>query len=255
MLAGLYADSPTSITEPYVSRNHSELMLRLFGAQVSTEGTTAVIKPASELHGNQVMVPGDISSAAYFIAGGLMVPGSEVLIRNVGINPTRDGILRVCRDMGAHIELLNVSGGTGEQTADILVRHGSLHGTVIGGAVIPTLIDELPVIASMACLAEGETIIRDAGELKVKESNRIAVMVQGLTAMGADVTETEDGMIIRGGAPLHGAVIDSRKDHRIAMTFAVTALCADGITEIKDADCVNISYPGFYSDLKRLAQG
>ena len=255
MLAGLYADSPTSVTEPYVSRNHSELMLRLFGAQVSTEGTTAVIKPAGELHGNQVMVPGDISSAAYFIAGGLMVPGSEVLIRNVGINPTRDGILRVCRDMGAHIELLNAGSGTGEPTADILVRHGSLHGTVIGGSLIPSLIDELPVIAAMACFAEGETVIRDAGELKVKESNRIAVMVQGLTAMGADVTETEDGMIIRGGAPLRGAVIDSRKDHRIAMTFAVTGLCADGITEIKDADCVNISYPGFYSDLKRLAQG
>lgn len=230
-------------------------MLRLFGAQVSTEGTTAVIKPAGELHGNQVMVPGDISSAAYFIAGGLMVPGSEVLIRNVGINPTRDGILRVCRDMGAHIELLNAGSGTGEPTADILVRHGSLHGTVIGGSLIPTLIDELPVIAAMACFAEGETVIRDAGELKVKESNRIAVMVQGLAAMGADVTETEDGMIIRGGAPLRGAVIDSRKDHRIAMTFAVTGLCADGITEIKDADCVNISYPGFYSDLKRLAQG
>lgn len=254
LLAGLYADSPTSVTEPYVSRNHSELMLRLFGAEVSTEGTTAVIKPARELHGNQVMVPGDISSAAYFIAGGLMVPGSEILIRNVGINPTRDGILRVCRDMGADIECLNVSMGTGEPTADILVRHGSLHGTVIGGAVIPALIDELPVIAAMACFAEGETVIRDAGELKVKESNRIAVMVQGLSAMGADVTETEDGMIIRGGHPLRGAVIDSRGDHRIAMTFAVTALCAEGITEIKDADCVNISYPGFYSDLKKLTQ-
>ena len=154
--------------------------------------------------------------------------------------------------MGAHIELLNVSGGTGEQTADILVRHGSLHGTVIGGAVIPTLIDELPVIASMACLAEGETIIRGAGELKVKESNRITVMAENLRAMGADVTETEDGMIIHGGRPLHGAVIDSKKDHRIAMTFAVTALAAEGETEILDADCVNISYPGFYSDLARL---
>lgn len=219
LLAGLYADSPTSVTEPYVSRNHSELMLRLFGAEVSTEGTTAVIKPARELHGNQVMVPGDISSAAYFIAGGLMVPGSEILIRNVGINPTRDGILRVCRDMGADIECLNVSRGTGEPTADILVRHGSLHGTVIGGAVIPALIDELPVIAAMACFAEGETVIRDAGELKVKESNRIAVMVQGLSAMGADVTETEDGMIIRGGHPLRGAVIDSRGDHRIALSL------------------------------------
>lgn len=252
LLAGLYADSPTSVTEPYVSRNHSELMLGLFGAHVSAEGTTAVIRPASELHGTKVIVPGDISSAAYFIAGGLMVPGSEVLIRNVGINPTRDGIIRVCQDMGADIQLLNISSGAGEPTADILVRHGNLHGTVIKGALIPTLIDELPVIAAMACLAKGETVIRDAAELKVKESNRISVMVQGLKSMGADVTETEDGMIIRGGVPLHGAVIHSRKDHRIAMTFAVAALCADGVTEIRDAECVNISYPDFYTDLQKL---
>lgn len=252
LLAGLYADSPTSVTEPYVSRNHSERMLSLFGADVSTEDTTAVIRPVTELHSTQVMVPGDISSAAYFIAGGLMVPGSEILIRNVGINPTRNGIIKVCQNMGAQIQLHNIHDGCGEPTADILVQHGSLHGTVIEGALIPTLIDELPVIAAMACFAEGETVIRDAAELKVKESNRIAVMVQGLKAMGADVTETEDGMIIRGGAPLHGAVIDSRMDHRIAMTFAVAALCADGVTEIRDSECVNISYPRFYSDLYQL---
>ncbi|MGN0373746.1 MAG: 3-phosphoshikimate 1-carboxyvinyltransferase [Enterocloster sp.] len=254
LLAGLYGDGPTSVTEPYVSRNHSELMLNLFGASVSTEGTTATIQPASELHGMKIMVPGDISSAAYFIAAGLMVPGSEILIRNVGINPTRDGIIRVCRDMGADLTLLNVQTDQGEPTADILVRHGTLHGTEIGGAVIPTLIDELPMIAAMACLAEGETVIRDASELKVKESNRLAVMTESLAAMGADVTETEDGMIIRGGKPLHGAAIDSHKDHRIAMTFAVTALCADGTTDIKDAECVNISYPRFYEDLNSLMQ-
>ncbi len=254
LLAGLYGDSPTSVTEPYVSRNHSELMLNLFGASVSTEGTTATIQPASELHGMKIMVPGDISSAAYFIAAGLMVPGSEILIRNVGINPTRDGIIRICRDMGADLTLLNVQTDQGEPTADILVRYGTLHGTEIGGAVIPTLIDELPMIAAMACLAEGETVIRDASELKVKESNRLAVMTESLAAMGADVTETEDGMIIRGGKPLHGAAIDSHKDHRIAMTFAVTALCADGTTDIKDAECVNISYPRFYEDLNSLMQ-
>ena len=254
LLAGLYGDSPTSVTEPYVSRNHSELMLNLFGASVSTEGTTATIQPASELHGMKILVPGDISSAAYFIAAGLMVPGSEILIRNVGINPTRDGIIRICRDMGADLTLLNVQTDQGEPTADILVRYGTLHGTEIGGAVIPTLIDELPMIAAMACLAEGETVIRDASELKVKESNRLAVMTESLAAMGADVTETEDGMIIRGGKPLHGAAIDSHKDHRIAMTFAVTALCADGTTDIKDAECVNISYPRFYEDLNSLMQ-
>lgn len=253
LLAGLYAEGETRVTEPYLSRNHSELMLAHFGADVRTEGTTAVLRPARELFGQKISVPGDISSAAFFIAAALMVPGSELLIRNVGINPTRDGILTVCRSMGADIEILNPSAGSGEPVADLLVRQSSLHGTEIGGAVIPTLIDELPVIAAMACLADGETVIRDAAELKVKESNRIAVMTEGLSAMGARVEETADGMIIHGGSPLHGAVIDSRKDHRIAMTFAVTALAASGQTEILDADCVSISYPGFYEDLKRLS--
>lgn len=255
LLAGLYAEGETAVTEPYVSRNHSELMLSLFGADVRTEGTTAIIKPARELHAQEIAVPGDISSAAYFIAAGLMIPNSEILIKNVGINPTRDGIIHVCRQMGGDISLLNVKKGPGEPTADLLVRSGALKGTVIEGGIIPTLIDELPMIAAMACLAEGTTVIRDAAELKVKESNRIAVMAENLTAMGADVTETDDGMIIRGGRPLHGAVIDSKKDHRIAMTFAVTALAAEGETEILGADCVNISYPGFYRDLKVLCPG
>lgn len=252
LLAGLYADGETRVTEPYVSRNHSEIMLRSFGADVRTEGTTAIIQPAKELYANKIQVPGDISSAAFFIFAGLMVPNSEILIKHVGINPTRDGILRVCKDMGADLTIVNESTGDGEPTADILVRTSHLHGTVIGGAIIPTLIDELPMIAAMACFAEGETVIKDAAELKVKESNRIDVMVRNLTAMGADVTETEDGMIICGGRPLHGAVIDSKLDHRIAMTFAVTALCSDGETEILGAKCVNISYPQFYEDLKRL---
>ncbi len=252
LLAGLYADGKTSVTEPYVSRNHSERMLSLFGADIFTEGTTASIEPADELYATEVFVPGDISSAAYFIAAGLMVPGSEILIKNVGINPTRDGILTVCRNMGGDIQLSNINEGPGEPTADILVRHSKLHGIEISGAIIPTLIDELPMIAAMACLAEGTTVIRDAAELKVKESNRIAVMVKNLSDMGAEVQETEDGMIIHGGRPLHGAAIDSHLDHRIAMTFAVTALCAQGKTDILGAECVNISYPGFYEDLRRL---
>ena len=252
LLAGLYADGETKVTEPYVSRNHSEIMLKYFGANVNTEGTTACITPAKELYGNKIIVPGDISSAAYFIAAGLMVPGSEILIKHVGINPTRDGIIHVCRDMGADITLLKVNADSGEPTADILVKSGSLHGVTIGGAIIPTLIDELPMIAAMACFAEGETIIKDAAELKVKESNRIEVMVKNLSAMGADVSETEDGMIIKGGKPLHGAVIDSKLYHRIAMTFAVAGLCAEGETQILGAECVNISYPGFYQDMERL---
>lgn len=254
LLAGLYADGETKVTEPYISRNHTEIMLGHFGASVHTEGTTACIAPASELYGREITVPGDISSAAFFLAAGILVPNSEILIRNVGVNPTRDGILKVCQSMGAKLSLLNESSESGEATADILVKSGSLHGTEIGGAIIPTLIDELPIIAAMACLAEGETVIKDAAELKVKESNRIQVMVQNLSAMGADVTETEDGMIIRGGRPLHGALIDSKLDHRIAMTFAVLGLCADGETEITGAECVNISYPDFYNDLERLTK-
>lgn len=254
LLAGLYAEGETKVTEPYVSRNHSELMLRYFGADIRTEGNTAAVYPGKELYGCPVNVPGDISSAAFFLAAGLFVPHSEILIRNVGINPTRDGVIKICRAMGGDITLYNEHSGSGEPTADILVRHSSLHGTEIGGAIIPTLIDELPVLAAMACFAEGETVIRDAAELKVKESNRIAVMVHNLTAMGADVTETEDGMIIRGGKPLHGAVIDSHLDHRIAMTFAVAGLGAEGETEIRGAECVNISYPDFYEDLRKLAK-
>ena len=252
LLAGLYADGETRVTEDYVSRNHSELMLRSFGADVRCEGTTAIIRPVGELYGKQITVPGDISSAAPFLAAGLLVPGSELLIRQVGINPTRDGILHVCRAMGAGITLMNEQDASGEPTADILVKCSSLHGTVIEGAIIPTLIDELPMIAVMACFAEGTTIIKDAEELKVKESNRLEVMVKNLSAMGADVTETADGMIIRGGKPLHGAAIDSLLDHRIAMTFAVAGLCAEGETEILGAECVNISYPGFYEDLMKL---
>lgn len=254
LLAGLYAEGETKVTEPYVSRNHSELMLRHFGADVRTEGTTAVIQPAAELYGCPVAVPGDISSSAFFLAAGLMVPGSEILIKNVGVNPTRDGVIKVCQAMGGNVALLNEKADSGEPTADLLVRSSSLHGTEIGGAIIPTLIDELPMLAAMACFAEGETIIKDAAELKVKESNRIEVMVRNLSAMGADVTETEDGMIIRGGKPLHGAVIDSKLDHRIAMTFAVAGLCAEGETNILGAECVNISYPNFYEDLSMLAR-
>ncbi len=252
LLAGLYADGSTSVTEPTVSRNHSELMLRYFGAEVTSEGTTATIQPQPHLTGQKIEVPGDISSAAYFLAAALLVSGSEVLLTNVGINPTRDGMLRVCQAMGANISLQNVRLDGAEPCADLLVSSSSLHGTEIGGALIPTLIDELPVLAVLAAFADGETVIRDAAELKVKESDRIAVMAENLTRMGADVTATEDGMIIRGGRSLHGAVIDPHLDHRIAMSFAVAALAAEGETEILQEDCVRISYPGFYKDLESL---
>lgn len=252
LLAGLYADGITRVTEPYVSRNHSEIMLRKFGAAISTEGTTASLRPGNPLCAQTIHVPGDISSAAYFIAAGAIVPHSEILIRNVGINPTRDGIIRAAKAMGADITLENIRDEGGEASADILVRSSSLHGTNIGGSLIPTLIDELPILAIMAAYAEGTTVIRDAAELKVKESNRIDVMVDNLRAMGCDVEGTEDGMIIHGGKPLHGAAIDPHADHRIAMSFAVAALLAEGETQIIDSECVNISYPEFYRDLEKI---
>lgn len=252
LLAGLYADGITSVTEPALSRNHTELMLSAFGAKVSSEGTTASICSAPRLVGQKIEVPGDISSAAYFIAAALMVPGSEVLIQNVGINPTRDGILRVCQEMGADITLLNQKEGSGEPSCDLLVKYSELKPASIGGDLIPTLIDEIPILAVLAAHAQGTTLIKDAQELKVKESNRIDTVVNALKAMGADVYATEDGMVIHGGTPLHGAVIDSFLDHRIAMSFAVAALSASGETTILGRECVDISYPDFYKDLASL---
>ena len=254
LLAGLTAEGITSVTEPYVSRNHSELMLNYFGANVTTKETTATLVPPSRLEGKELFVPGDISSAAYFIGAGLITPNSEILIKNVGVNETRDGILRVVKAMGGNLTLLNERMEGAEKVADLLVKTSSLHGTTIEGAIIPTLIDEIPMIAVIACFAQGTTIIKDASELKVKESNRLDVMVNNLKKMGADITATEDGMIIHGGKPLHGAEIDSKMDHRIAMSFAICGSNAEGETSILHSECVNISYPGFYRDLEMLGR-
>lgn len=252
LLAGLYADGPTSVTEPFLSRNHTELMLRAFGADVKSKGNTAYICPDPSLEALEINVPGDISSAAYFIAAGLLVPNSELLIKNVGINPTRDGIIKVALEMGGNITILNERTDGGELTADLLVKSSSLHGITIEGEIIPTLIDEIPVIAVMAAAAEGKTIIKDAAELKVKESDRIAIVTENLLHMGCDITPTDDGMIILGGKPLHGGELNSYLDHRIAMSFAIAALIAESETHMKDAECVNISYPTFYEDLRNL---
>lgn len=252
LLAGLYGDCPTSVTEPALSRNHTELMLNSFGARVQADGTTATIEPEPRLIGQKVLVPGDISSAAYFLAAGCITLDSELMIRNVGINPTRDGILRVCKMMGADVTILPIDSQMDELMADLLVKTSDLQGCIIEGELIPALIDEIPIIAVMACFAKGTTVIRDAAELKVKESNRIDVMVENLSAMGAHITATDDGMIIEGGYPLHSTVIDSHLDHRIAMSFAIAGLNADGETEILGAECVDISYPEFYEDLKHL---
>lgn len=253
LLAGLYADRETSVTEPALSRDHTERMLKSFGARVKRSGLTAQIFPESRLIGQKIQIPGDISSAAYFLAAALLVPGSEILLKNVGINPTRDGILQVIKKMGGDLQILNQRTISGEPVADLLVRHSSLNGTVIEGDLIPTLIDEIPILAVLASFAEGTTVIRNAEELKVKESDRLSIMVEGLLAMGAEVTGTDDGMIIRGGKLLRGTRIDSHKDHRIAMSFAVAGLAADGVTSIPDSGCVAISYPGFYEDLQKLS--
>lgn len=251
LLAGLYAEGETSVTEPVLSRNHSELMLKSFGADIISQNTTATIRPGNDLLSQFINVPGDISSAAYFVAAGLCVPNSEILIRNVGINPTRDGILKAALAMGGNITLLNEN-TDGEPTADLLVKSSSLHGITIEGDIIPTLIDEIPIICVMASYAQGTTVIKDAAELKVKESDRISVMTENLSAMGAHITDTEDGMIIEGGYPLHGAMLDAHLDHRIAMSFAIADLLVDGETIIKGRELANISYPSFYDDLYSL---
>lgn len=258
LLAGLYADSPTSVTEPALSRNHTELMLQGFGAYVATDlhtdGTaTAHVEPCKELYGQQICVPGDISSAAYFIAAALLVPGSELLVKNVGTNFTRAGFLKVCKAMGADIETVSQTIEGGESRADLLVRYSHLKGTVIEGDIIPTLIDEIPMIAIMAAFADGQTVIRDAAELKVKETNRIDTVTAGLKAMGADITPTDDGMIIEGTGHLNGASIQSYLDHRIAMAFSVAGLASDGETQIVDSQCVDVSYPEFYATLNSIS--
>lgn len=257
LLAGLYADGETSVTEPGLSRNHTELMLKEFGADIRSvhnldcSRATAVIRPCGDLHGQKITVPGDISSAAYFIAAGLIVPDSEIRITNVGINPTRAGMLKVCEDMGAQIELSNERTEGGEKISDITVKTSRLHGTVIEGDIIPTLIDEIPIIAVMAAVAEGTTIIRDAAELKVKETDRIETVTDNLKAMGCDITPAPDGMIINGGR-LKGASIHTLLDHRIAMAFSIAALAAEGRTHVLDSKCVDVSYPTFYDTFEEL---
>ena len=243
LLAGLFADGPTTVIEPAPSRDHTERMLRGLGAQVVSNGTEITLTPPKALHAVNVEVPGDISSAAYFLVAGLILPNSDIVIRNVGINPTRTGILDVLEAMG-----------TVEPICDLRVRSSHLHGTTISGDLIPRLIDEIPVLAVAAAFAEGKTVIRDAQELKVKESNRIATMTTELSKTGADVQETDDGMVIRGGKPLHGADFASYADHRVAMSMAVCALACEGDSSIDDPDCVAISYPTFFETLDALKQ-
>ena len=255
LLAGLYADCPTTVIEPSQSRNHSELMLEYFGADIKCHSKTEVsIKPNPRLMGQHVIVPSDISSAAYFMVAGLICEGSDILIKNVNINPTRAGIINVIQDMNGNISLENIRKQSNEEVADIHVTYSpDMRGTTIGGDIIPTLIDEIPVIAVLATFAQGKTIIKDAAELKVKESNRIDTVVNGLEAIGANVKACDDGMVIYGGAPLFGAKIETKKDHRIAMAFAIANLICKGSIILDDGDCVAISFPDFYDKLDSIS--
>lgn len=254
LLAGLQANGVTSVTEPHLSRDHTERMLQAFGVSVVRDGLTVSVEGGQKLTGRAISVPGDISSAAFLIAAVMVVPGSSLLIENVGINPSRTGIIDVVKAMGGSLELLNERVVNEEPVADLLVTHSELHGIEIAGDIIPRLIDEIPVIAVMATQAKGKTVIRDAEELKVKETDRIATVVSQLSKFGGRVTPTEDGMIIEGETPLTGAVIDSMGDHRIGMAMAIAGLAASGETGIENEEAIDVSFPGFHELLTRISQ-
>ncbi len=253
LLASLFAEGETVINEPVASRDHTEIMLNYFGADITNTDGKIVSKPVKELYGKPVQVPGDISSAAFFMVAGLIVPDSHIIIKNVGINPTRTGIIDALKAMGGDINILNERSAGGEAVADIEVKTSKLKATTLSGEIIPRMIDEIPVFTIAALHAEGTTTVKDAQELKVKESNRIATMAQELKKMGVDITETDDGMIIPGEQALKGAITESHLDHRVAMSIAIAALTAEGDTTINNADCVAISFPDFYEILDSLA--
>jgi 3-phosphoshikimate 1-carboxyvinyltransferase len=253
MLAGLYADGVTSVHEPSMSRDHSERMFKLFGASLDRFENGVQVRGGVELKAQEIIVPGDISSAAFFIVAALVTPGSELLIRNVGVNPTRTGVIDILREMGGDIELLSQREDSGEPVADLLVRHSSLKGILISGSVIPRAIDEFPAICVAAACAEGVTSIRNANELRVKETDRITAMAKNLRSLGVEVTECDDGMDISSVAHLSGGLVDSFGDHRIAMSLSVAALVADAAITVQDIDCVATSFPNFFQLLDKVA--
>ena len=256
LLAGLLTEGKTTITEPALSRDHSERMLRAFGANIEVDGETnsVTVTGYPTLTGQTVIVPGDISSAAFWLVAGAIVPNSELLIENVGINPTRTGVLQVLQAMGADITLENQRVVTGEPVADLRVKSSPLQATTIAGEIIPRLIDEIPILAVAAVFAQGTTIIKDAEELRVKESDRLTVMATQLDRLGAKVTELPDGLEITGGTGLFGTEVDSFTDHRIAMSLAIAALNCRQPTTIHRAEAAGISYPDFVTTLQQICQ-
>lgn len=252
ILASLFAEGTTVINEPVASRDHTEIMLNYFGADIKKQGDKIICTPVEELYGKPLTVPGDISSAAFFMVAGLIIPNSHIIIENVGINPTRTGIIDALQAMGGYVKIINERNSGGEPVADIEVKTSQLKATTLEGSIIPRMIDEIPVFAVAALFAEGTTYVKDAQELKVKESNRIATMGAELGKMGVTITETDDGMIIKGGQRLKGGTVYSHLDHRVAMSCAIAALAAENETTITDADCVGISFPDFYRLLDKI---
>ena len=254
LLAALMTEGETTVTEPALSRDHSERMLKAFGANITVEPDTfsVIVQGPAQLQGQHVVVPGDISSAAFWLVAAAIVPGSELVVENVGVNPTRTGILEALERMGANLQLENERLVAGEPVADIRVKYSPLKACEIGGDTIPRLIDEIPILAVAAAFAEGTTIIKDAEELRVKESDRIAVMATQMSQLGAKITERSDGLEITGGAPLKGTEVDSDTDHRIAMSLAIAGLNAQGKTTIHRAEAAGISYPNFVATLAQI---
>ena len=254
IFAALQAQGESVIVEKEMTRNHTEDMIKQFGGQISVNGKEIRIQGGQEFTGQNVLVPGDISSAAFWIVAGLIIPNSKIILENVGINETRTGILDVVKAMGGNINLSNIDRVA--KSATITIETSELVGTEIGGEIIPRLIDELPIIALLATQAKGQTVIRDAEELKVKETDRIQVVADALNSMGADITPTEDGMIIKGKTSLHGAKVHTFGDHRIGMMTAIAALLVkDGQVELERAEAINTSYPNFFADLEDLLHG
>ncbi|WP_409298085.1 3-phosphoshikimate 1-carboxyvinyltransferase [Peribacillus sp. SCS-26] len=254
LLAGLQADGETTIIEPAGTRDHTERMIRQFGGTVDVDGLSVTIRGPQELSGTEVRVPGDISSAAFFLAAGALAPGSRITLKNVGLNPSRTGIVDVLSQMGADIVIHMYDDSSFEPAGDIEIRTSNLKGIEISGSLIPRLIDEIPIIALLATQAEGRTVIKDAAELKVKETDRIATVARELNQLGARIQPTEDGMIIEGGTKLRAAEADSHGDHRIGMMLSVASLISEGEMSIKDSGCIRVSYPEFYRHMDSIVK-
>ena len=253
LLAGLQADGETTVIEKERTRDHTEKMIQSFGGHISVDGLRITVRGGQSFKGGHITVPGDISSAAFWLAAGAIVPGSEITIENVGLNPTRTGIIDVLREMGADMDVfVDEKAGLGEEVGTITIRYSKLRGTIIGGDIIPRLIDEIPIIALMATQAKGQTIIKNAEELKVKETNRIDAIATQLGRLGAMITPTDDGLIIEGEQSLHGGKVDSLTDHRIGMTLSIASLLSDGPVELENESAISVSYPSFFDDLERL---